>query len=205
MWSQSLQNNTVESKNASSEKGICLTLVFKALWITPPLYSLFSGCSDCFHGLLCPVSREGKEACDCFWEFDGWRTYWHNYCLTQPLFLSSSFKMEERAAAVLAGFYPVFSSFNLFPFLYFSPFSFISNNFVSIYTVLYIPSTPPSPYPSQHDRVQSALIALTSPGFPLRWVQSSLQQCNPRTCSHKGRKNNVCVTNNAASMLCISI
>lgn len=104
--------------------------------------SLFSGCSDCFHGLLCPVSWEGKEVCDCFWEFDGWRTYWHNYCLTQPLFLSSSFKMEERAAAVLAGFYPVFSSFNLFPFLYFSPFSFISNNFVSIYTVLYIPSPP---------------------------------------------------------------
>lgn len=133
--------------------------------------SLFSGCSDCFHGLLCPVSWEGKEVCDCFWEFDGWRTYWHNYCRTQPLFLSSSFKMEERAAAVLAGFYPVFSSFNLFPFLYFSPFSFISNNFVSIYTVLYIPSTTP-PLPTHLSMTVFKVHLLPSLPLPSLFAES---------------------------------
>lgn len=180
--------------------------VFKALLIIAPLYNFWG---DIFlefilrlfwpfSWLLCPVSWQGKMSVIVFGELDGWRTYWHVYCRTQPsamppqlpplypvfyLFLGFSFssKMEETTAIVV-GFYPAFST---------SSSSFISIHLSSI--LFFSLSPPPLPIHPSMPRVQSALL------FPVLWLQRSLQQCHKRTCSHKGRKN-VCVTNNAASM-----
>lgn len=75
----------------------------------------------------------------------GWRTYWHDYCRTRPLVPTSSFMMGERAAAVLAGFYPVICALKPLPLvLYFSPFLLISNNCQRLY--FYPP--PPLPNPA---------------------------------------------------------
>lgn len=110
--------------------------------------------------------------------------------------------MEERAAAVLAGFYPVFSSFNLFPFLYFSPFSFISNNFVSIYTVLYIPFPPPLSLPISAWPCSKCTYC---PHFP--WLPSSLSPEQSPAVQHKDlftqgkKKQRLCYQQ--WSMLCI--
>lgn len=128
----------------------------------------------------------------------------HYSLFSLSLKLSFSSKMEETTAAVV-GFYPAFSSsFNLVPFLYFCPSFFISNNLVSIFTALFFSFLPLSPCPSQHARAQSALTALAFHCFPPHWLQSSLQQCHTRICSLKGRKRKACVTNDAASMHCIS-
>ena len=61
--------------------------VSKALLTTPPLYN-FCKQSEfvfwLFSWLLCPLSWWGKEVCDCLWELNGWRTYWHGYCRIKP-------------------------------------------------------------------------------------------------------------------------
>lgn len=107
--------------------------------------------------------------------------------------------MKESIAA-LVGFYPAFSSLSV------CSLSFIYLHLSYIKQLVYSSLFPPLilHLPSQHACFQSALIALASPRSPLHWLQSSLQQCRARTRSHKGRKGNVCVTNNAVSMHCIS-
>lgn len=58
--------------------------------------------------LLPWYSEKEIELCDSSWESDGWRTYSCKNCRTQPFFFSSC-RREERAAAVLAGFFPALS------------------------------------------------------------------------------------------------
>lgn len=110
-----------------------------------------------------------KHVCDCFWEWDGWRTYWQDYCRTQLnhlncpppstfpthpitpfsvfiLFLSFFSNIERDNSScswVLSSF---FFSFSLFPFLYLSP-SFLHKTTFS--TVLFFfPSYPPPSLPA---------------------------------------------------------
>lgn len=82
-----------------------------------------------------------------------------------------------------AGFYPAFTSSLTSFFLYQTTLS------ISLFTV---PLPPNAPCSSQHACVQSALTALSSPSFLVRWFQSHLQQCHTRTCSDKGRRRHLC-------------
>lgn len=137
--------------------------------------------------MVCFVRSAEKDKKFVFGSLDGWRTYWH-----QPLFPSSSCVAEETTAAVSAGFLSsIFFSFNFF-LMILSPFFFILNNFIRFCT-FYCYSLP------------NLSLSITAwpcskctyyPGFPLHWLQSSLQQCSTRTCSHKGRNENW-VTHNA--------
>lgn len=106
------QNCTVEYKSVSFEKGNLPSILSKALWIMHPL-EIFGGINQFnfwLFWLLPWYSEKEKELCDCSWESDGWRTYSCKNCRTQPLFFSlSSCRREERAAAVLAGFFPALS------------------------------------------------------------------------------------------------
>lgn len=162
-----------------------------------------------FNWFLCLVSRQGERSVIVLGELDRWRTYWHIYCRIQtsalpPLhpcpnmflfYFHLSWKME-KTPAVLVGFYPSFSSHLASSsfFLCLSVCRTTNSNLFLFFTSL-------SLYPSQHDCVESALTALASPCLLLHWLQSSLQQCHTRTCSHKGRKN-VCVTKDTMSMHC---
>lgn len=117
-----------------------------------------------------------------------------SYPLSTPLFLSFSwFKLFLKDGRETSSCSWVLSGFlNLFPFLN------LSLSFLTFFSFL------PLSYPSQHARVQSALTGLSSPCFPLHWLQSSLPAVPHEDLFTQGKKKNVCVTNDDASMHCIS-
>lgn len=179
--------------------------VFKALLIIPPLYKFWG---DTIFLVAVSSQLTRKEVCDCFWELDGWRTYWHNYCRTQPsttpphpfiglLSVSSSSKMEETAAA-LVGFYPASSSLSARFSLFLSIFLYCSSCEATLSTSLYfslslyLPIHPSMPVFKVHllPSLPSSLTPEQSPAVPHKDLLTQ----------GKKKKKSICVTNNAVSM-----
>lgn len=153
-----------------------------------------------FSWLLCPLSWCGKEVCDCLWELNGWRTYWHGYCrikpsaipvlmtpslplsslslvLHFPLFLTDGRESSSCRSWVLSSSFSPFSTF----FFLSHHISLTSHIFVNISTILFFPSSPHLPIQSQHACVQSALTALASPLADSRTVSCSATRGPVRT------------------------
>ena len=133
------------------------------------------------------VSGHLRRIRSLFWEFR-----WLKDPLA-PTFISFLFLRSRRdnSSCISWILSSVFFSFNFF-LMILSPFFFILNNFIR-FCAFYCYSLP------------NLSLSITAwpcskctyyPGFPLHWLQSSVQQCSTRTCSHKGRNENW-VTHNA--------
>lgn len=96
-----------------------------------------------------------------------------------PLFLNDGRESSSCSSWVLSSSFSPFSTF----FFLSHHISLTSHIFVNISTILFFPSSPPSPYPIPACPCSKCTY---SPRFPPRRLKNGLLQCHARTCSHKG-------------------